>query len=101
MTGLSFLVAPGARSQYKGVMHDRRTFLTALLGALAATAAGGQGGPGAIRKAILISMLPRARPYAERFALARDAGFDAIEMQTIAQADEAAEIHAAAAKAGI
>jgi L-ribulose-5-phosphate 3-epimerase len=46
-------------------------------------------------------MLPRALPYAERFAIARDAGFDAIEMQTIAREDEAAEIRDAATKIGL
>jgi len=46
-------------------------------------------------------MLPKDVSYAQRFALARDAGFDAIEMQTIARADEAAEIREAAGKAGL
>src|SRR5439155_888341 len=36
-------------------------------------------------EAVLISMLPKELPYAERFGIARDAGFDAIEMQTIAR----------------
>jgi hypothetical protein len=41
-----------------------------------------------IRKSLLISLLPKDRPYAERFQMARDAGFDAIEMQTIAKNEE-------------
>jgi hexulose-6-phosphate isomerase len=53
------------------------------------------------RKAVLISMLPKELPYAQRFALGREAGFDAIEMQTIASADEAAEIREASAKSGL
>src|SRR5207244_10740448 len=53
------------------------------------------------RKAVLISMLPKALPHAVRFKAARDAGFDAIEMQTIARGDEAAEIRDAAIKAGL
>jgi L-ribulose-5-phosphate 3-epimerase len=53
------------------------------------------------RKAVLISMLPKEMPYAQRFALAREAGFDAIEMQTIAADDEVAEIREAAAKTGL
>src|SRR2546428_13818863 len=53
------------------------------------------------RKAVLISMLPKDISYAQRFAMARDAGFDAIEMQTIARADEAAEIREAATDAGL
>jgi L-ribulose-5-phosphate 3-epimerase len=52
-------------------------------------------------KAVLISMLPKELSYAERFALARSAGFDGIEMQTIANADEAAEIHAASKATGL
>ena len=38
--------------------------------------------PQAIRKSTLISMLPKEGSYAERFAIAREAGFEAIEMQT-------------------
>src|SRR3954470_10560320 len=53
------------------------------------------------RKAVLISMLPKDLSWAQRFALARDAGFDAIEMQTIAAADQAAEIREASAKSGL
>src|SRR5262245_57529475 len=53
------------------------------------------------RKAVLISMLPKDMSYAQRFALAREAGFDAIEMQTIAADDEVAEIREAAAKTGL
>jgi L-ribulose-5-phosphate 3-epimerase len=52
----------------------------------------------AVRKAVLISMLPKDLPYAQRFQIARDAGFEAIEMQTIASKDEAAEIREAAEK---
>ncbi len=103
-------------------MSNRRTFLKSVaavavaggggLGARAAAQAPGPaapaaapaGGPSAeskLRKAVLISMLPRALPYAERFAIARSSGFEAIEMQTIASADEAAEIRDAAAKSGL
>jgi hexulose-6-phosphate isomerase len=46
-------------------------------------------------------MLPKDRSYAERFAMAREAGFDAIEMQTIAREEEASEIKDAAQKAGL
>jgi L-ribulose-5-phosphate 3-epimerase len=61
-------------------------------------------GPGdaiAVRKAVLISMLPKELSYAQRFKVARDAGFEAIEMQTIASKDEAAEIREASEKAGL
>jgi len=57
--------------------------------------------PATGRKAVLISMLPKDLSYAQRFKAARDAGFDAIEMQTIARADEAAEVRDAAVKAGL
>jgi L-ribulose-5-phosphate 3-epimerase len=53
------------------------------------------------RKAIIISLLPKDGSYAQRFKIARDAGFDAIEMQTIAREDEAAEIRDAAMKTGL
>jgi len=63
----------------------------------------GSGRPQSVegRKAVLISMLPADVPYARRFGMAREAGFDAIEMQTIARAEEAAEIREAAAGAGL
>ena len=54
-----------------------------------------------IRKAVLISMLPKELSYAERFALARSVGFDGIEMQTISNPDEAAEILAASKATGL
>ena len=54
-----------------------------------------------IRKAVLITMLPKEIPYAERFRLARDVGFDGIEMQTVTSADEAAVIHDAAKQTGL
>jgi hexulose-6-phosphate isomerase len=92
-------------------MNTRRTFLKSV--AAVAVASGGvvraQGAPqpakpaatSTIHKSVLISMLPKALPYAERFAMARSAGFEAIEMQTIASAEEAAEIREAAVKAGL
>jgi len=53
------------------------------------------------RKAVLISMLPEGLSYAQRFAMARDAGFDAVEMQTIARDEEASEVRDAAMKTGL
>jgi hexulose-6-phosphate isomerase len=95
-------------------MKDRRSFLKLLTAALGATAQAAraraqQGGappagrttPATIRKSVLISLLPKDRPYAERFAIAREAGFEAIEMQTIARDAEAAEIREASQKAGL
>jgi len=54
-----------------------------------------------IRKSTLISMLPRGRSYAERFAMAREAGFEAVEMQTITSEDEAGQIRDAAKTANL
>jgi hexulose-6-phosphate isomerase len=93
-------------------MNSRRTFLK-LLGATLAAAgpsapaglrgAGppAQGRPPGLRKSVLINMLPRDLPYAQRFSLARDAGFEAIEMQTVTRPEEAAEIKEAAAGTGL
>ena len=92
-------------------MNDRRTFLKMLGTAVAASAApmltthpagaASRQAAAGIRKSILINMLPRDLSYAQRFALAREAGFEAIEMQTVARGEEAAEIKDAAAKAGL
>ena len=54
-----------------------------------------------IRKAVLNTMLPQDLSYQQRFALARAAGFEGIEMQTIASADEAAEVLAASKATGL
>jgi L-ribulose-5-phosphate 3-epimerase len=94
-------------------MADRRTFLKLLAAAAAAAghatpAMARQAAPSpdakaatTIRKSTLISMLPRNLSYAERFALARDSGFEAIEMQTINKEEDAAEIRDASKKAGL
>ncbi len=89
-------------------MTNRRAFLKHLAvaaavvrpGALAARQ-GPATPPGTIRKSTLISMLPKEGSYAERFALARDAGFEAIEMRTVTRDEEAAEIREAAGKTGL
>ena len=57
--------------------------------------------PSKIHKSVLISMLPKEGAYAERFATARDAGFEAVEMQTMTNQDEAAEAKEAAQKTGL
>jgi L-ribulose-5-phosphate 3-epimerase len=54
-----------------------------------------------LRKAVLISMLPKELSYAERFALARSVGFAGIEMQTVTVSDEAAEVREASRKSGL
>jgi hexulose-6-phosphate isomerase len=92
-------------------MDNRRTFLKSLAGFAAAAgavrpvASVGQTPPASavsgIHKSTLISMLPRELSYVARFALARDAGFEAIEMRTIVKDEEAAEIREASKKTGL
>jgi len=91
-------------------MLDRRTFLKSLAAtAAAAPIAGGARqttAPAAplstkIHKSTLISMLPKELSYADRFALARDVGFEAIEMQTIDKPEDAQEIQEASKKTGL
>ena len=99
-------------------MNDRRTFLKTLAAVAAAGSHAGvvEAGRGqaqqrpagspptsvtGIRKSTLINMLPRGLPYAERFAMAKAAGFEAIEMQTITRPEEAAEIKEASQKTGL
>jgi L-ribulose-5-phosphate 3-epimerase len=75
---------------------DRRAFLQSIAAAALLPAPEAQP-----RKAVLVSMLAKELTYAARFIGARDAGFDAIEMQTIAREDEAAEVRDAARKTGL
>ena len=91
-------------------MADRRAFLksiaaAAVVGAVrpasAAQSAEAKAGSTTIHKSTLISMLPKELSYADRFALARASGFEAVEMQTISKDDEAAEIKEAAKKTGL
>jgi hexulose-6-phosphate isomerase len=92
-------------------MNDRRTFLKSLsIGLVPAVwprmvdgrvVDQTQMAASRIQKAVLISMLPKELPYAQRFAIAREAGFDGIEMQTIGQSNEAAEILEASKKTGL
>ena len=54
-----------------------------------------------LRAAVLITMLPEKLPYEARFAMARAAGFDAIEMRTVSRDEEAAEILEASRRTGL
>lgn len=54
---------------------------------------------GQLKKAVLISMLPRQMSYFDRFKLAVDVGFEGIEMQTITDQKEADQIKEASEKA--
>jgi L-ribulose-5-phosphate 3-epimerase len=78
---------------------DRREFLQSLAVCAVAAKDLKDQVPPRPRKALHISLLPRELPYAQRFAMASDAGFQAIEMQTITRAEEAAEIREEAKKA--
>ena len=81
---------------------DRRAFLESVVGVAAWTQFGRSAAPAPSgRKAVLVSMLPAGLSYAERFTLARASGFDAVEMQTIAERDTAHEIAEAAKQAGL
>jgi len=83
---------------------DRRRFLesAALLPALAAARPAAAAAPaGSPKKAVLISMLPRTLSYAERFKLAKEAGFEGLEAQTIKDPKVADEIKEASSKAGL
>src|SRR3954454_12984274 len=94
-----------------GVMGDRRAFLKSITAAAVAgtvrpafaaqSSTAQKTASTTIHKSTLISMLPKALSYADRFAMARDAGFEAVEMQTITKDDEAAEIKEAAKKSGL
>nr|MDQ3011433.1 hypothetical protein [Acidobacteriota bacterium] len=57
--------------------------------------------PGALKKAVLISMLPKQMSYADRFKLAVDVGFEGIEAQTITDPKEADQIKEASMQAKI
>jgi L-ribulose-5-phosphate 3-epimerase len=84
------------------VIHSRREFAQVLLsGVLALGAVPGRAQVTGIKKAVLISMLPKELSYADKFALARAAGFEGIEMQTVSNADQAAEILAASKATGL
>ena len=52
-----------------------------------------------LKKAVLISMLPKQMSYLDRFKLAIDCGFEAMEAQTITDQKEAEQIKEAADKA--
>jgi L-ribulose-5-phosphate 3-epimerase len=90
---------------------DRRAFLGAVGGAAAVAGLRGRalaqapGGPtraaGGLKKAVYVTMLPKELGWREKFQLARDVGFEGIEVSTIAEAPVASEIAEAAAKTGL
>jgi len=81
---------------------NRRTFLTA--GAAAALLRPGEEAASArlpIKKALEFEMLPSVGSYADRFQMARDAGFEQIECPTMPDEHEAEEVKKAAEKTGL
>ena len=94
-------------------MSSRRGFLASLAGLglaaqarssaapIAAQTAGAKPSAGTLTKSTLITMLPKEASYAERFAIARDAGFAAVEMQTVTSQSDAEQIRDAARTAGL
>ncbi len=75
----------------------RRTFLGGATAASLLPAAGKL----PIKKAVLLSMLPRSLSFQERFQLARDAGFEEIECPTTPDRGEAEQIKQASQKTGL
>ncbi len=78
---------------------NRRSFLTASAAAFGSAAAQRPKLP--IKKALYISMLPKAGSYADRFKLARDCGFEQIEVGTTPDQKQAEEIKKASESAGL
>ena len=77
-------------------MLNRRNFL---LSTAAPLLAAGQALP--IRKAVLLSMLPKSMSLADRFKLGRDVGFAAIECPTTPDPKEAEDIKKASEASGL
>jgi hexulose-6-phosphate isomerase len=82
---------------------DRRAFLgtAAAVSAVAALRPQRAAAAGGMKKAVYVSMLPKELPYPDRFRLAREVGFEGIEIGTIADPAEAQAIKEAAAQAGL
>lgn len=80
---------------------NRRNFTRTTVSALSATLLARKVGASAaanLKQAVLISMLPKDMSYRERFQLAIDVGFEAVEAQTVSDPREAEEIKEAALK---
>jgi len=82
---------------------DRRGFLESAtaLAAVAALRPRAVAAAGGMRKALYVSMLPKELGYVARFQMAKDVGFEGIEVGTIGDPKVAAEIKDAAAKTGL
>jgi hexulose-6-phosphate isomerase len=82
---------------------DRRAFLGTAAAASAAAvlqprAARAAGSP---KKAVYVSMLPKDLSYLDRFRLAKDVGFEGVEVGTLADAKAADEVRDASTKTGL
>ncbi len=82
---------------------DRRSFLesAAAVAAVATLRPRPAAAAGGMKKALYVSMLPKELGYPERFQLALEAGFEGIEIGTIADPKVAEEIREAATKTGL
>ncbi len=70
--------------KHAGAVSAAAAAATTLLPTSAASAAPAAVAPGgAPKKAVLIGMLPKDLPYPERFALAREVGFEGMEVNTV------------------
>ncbi len=57
--------------------------------------------PKSVKRAVLVSMLPKELSWHDRFALAKAVGFDGIEMQTVTDQSQAEEIAKASQATGL
>ncbi len=79
---------------------NRRDFLQTAA-AIAAASASASGAALAIKKGVLVSMLPKNLSYTDRFRLAKDIGFAEVECHTTDDAKETDEIRKASEKTGL
>jgi hexulose-6-phosphate isomerase len=82
---------------------QRRTFLKSAAATAAAVAFGRSAAwaAGGMKKAVYVSMLPKELSYLDKFTLAKQVGFEGIEIGTITDAAIAAEIKEAAGTSGL
>ncbi len=82
---------------------DRRSFLESAtaVAAVAALRPRPVAAAGGMKKSLYVSMLPEKLGYRERFQMARDAGFEGIEVGTITDPKTADEVKEASTKAGL
>jgi L-ribulose-5-phosphate 3-epimerase len=65
------------------------------------TSSAASAGPSTVRRAVLVSMLPKELGWKDRFALAKEVGFDGIEMQTMSDRAEAEAVARASEETGL